>query len=339
MIEYLKSEDHIKPESEKIIIENHIHRKIFEKIQMHPIETQCLKNLKQILCQMPPLRLPNYWQDSDYLRILAFYDYEISKAAQGLIDHLKWIFKIDLSIQPHKLLLDGALYVNGFDRGFRPVIIINLQKALEYSLQEFQSSFDFLLCYLIRNVLISHYIESIVILIDINVHPLKFLNCSLTQLQDYIKNCQRNFYGRIHKVYILHEIKSELFNSLFKTLKPEFQEKIIFLEKKNLIQLQNQIDPKQLEQKLLGNSQNLINFWPPKNPQKKIESNVVQIYIDDNQQKCNDILSKYKNECNQNNQFILQVQNEEKQIIFFESVQLVYRDSSRNVSLYYKQEF
>ncbi|CAD8145389.1 unnamed protein product [Paramecium pentaurelia] len=328
MIDYLRREEYIEPGSDKIIIGNRIHRKIFEKIKMHPLEQQCLKNFKLILSQMPPLRLPKYWQDSDYLRVLAFHDYDIVKSAQGLVVHLSWIHKIDLSIRPNELLLNGVLYVNGFDRVFRPVIIINLQKALEYTLPLFQQAFDFLLCLIIRDVLISYYIESVVIIIDINTHPHKISKSFSAELLNYIKSCQLNFYGRIHKVFILHEINQEIFYPLLKILKPEFEEKMIILEKINIIQLQKQIDPKYLEQKFLGYSQNLYNnFWPPKNPTKRVENNFLQIQIDDNQSKSNHILSIYKNESIQSSQFTLQVQNEENEIIFSEIHQILNDES------------
>ncbi|CAD8146286.1 unnamed protein product [Paramecium octaurelia] len=344
MIDYLRREEFIDPGSDKIIIGNKIERKIFEKIEMHPLEQECLKNLKLILAQMPPLRLPKYWQDSDYLRVLAFHDYDIGKSAQvekqiiqqGLVVHLSWVHKIDLSIQPNELLLNGVLYVNGFDRGFRPVIIINLQRALEYTLLQFQQAFDFLLCLIIRDVLISFYIESVVVIIDINTHHLKILNSFSAQLLNYIKSCQLNFYGRIHKIYILHEITKDKFQPYLKVLKPEFEEKIIVLEKKDIIQLQRQIDPQQLEEKFLGSSKNLQNsFWPPKNPTKGVENNILKIQVDDSQSKSNNILSIYKYESNQSSQFTLQVYNEENEIISSEIHQFSVDESVSGLPEYY----
>ncbi|CAK68920.1 unnamed protein product (macronuclear) [Paramecium tetraurelia] len=344
MIDYLRRDECIDPGSDKIIIGNKIERKIFEKIKMHPLEYECLKNLKLILSQMPPLRLPKYWQDSDYLRVLAFHDYDIAKSAQGLVLHLSWVHRIDLSIQPNELLvnfiqisqLNGVLYVNGFDKGFRPVIIINLQKALEYTLLQFQQAFDFLLCLIIRDVLISFYIESVVIMIDVNTHHLKISNSFSAALLNYIKSSQLNFYGRIHKIYILHEITKDIFYPYLNVLKPEFEEKTIVLEKKDIIQLQKQIDPQQLEQKFLGFSKNLQNnFWPPKNPTKSAENNVLKIQVDDSQSKSNNIVSIYKNESNQSSQFTLQVYNEENEIISSEIHQFQGDESVSELPEYY----
>ncbi|CAK77203.1 unnamed protein product (macronuclear) [Paramecium tetraurelia] len=333
MIGYLKKEKLIEPgcmqlflqnQADKVIVSGKIERKIFENIEMEPQEKEQLKNLKLALVNFAPLRLPREWQDSDYLRILAYCDYEISSTIQALNEHLSWRNKINLSHNPNDVVLNGAVYIHGHDKSFRPIIVINLLKALKYKLQDFRNGFDYLFNMLIRDVLISYYVESIIILIDMG-NLMQLSHLLTNELMDFVKSCEYNYYGRIHKIYIIEEIYNCLFNRLIQILKPESQDKIIFLQKKDLYQLTNQIEQNQLETKFLG-FQNEVqtNFWPPKNlsPEKivkkdrKDEVKTIISNTDENGSKSQRIIQRNRNESSQSSQLFLQVYNEEQEVVF-----------------------
>ncbi|CAD8145497.1 unnamed protein product [Paramecium octaurelia] len=347
MIGYLKKEKLIEPGSDKVIVSGKIERKIFENIEMDPQEKEQLKNLKLALVNFAPLRLPKEWQDSDYLRILAYCDYEIFSTIQVLNEHLSWRNKINLSHIPNDVVvyfyliqkLNGAVYIHGHDKNFRPIIIINLLKALKYNLQDFRNGFDYLFNMLIRDVLISYYVESIIILIDMG-NLMQLPHLLTNELMDFLKSCEYNYYGRIHKIYIIEEIYNCLFNRLIQILKPESQDKIIFLQKKDLSQLTNQIEQNQLETKFLG-FQNEVqtNFWPPKNlsPEKivkkdrKEEVKTILSNTDENGSKSQRILQRNRNESIQSSQLFLQVYNEEQEVVLSESHLIEYADSFSNI--------
>ncbi|CAD8070046.1 unnamed protein product [Paramecium sonneborni] len=347
MIDYMKKEKLIEPGSDKVIIAGKIERKIFENIQMEPIEQEQLNNLKRALINIPPLRLPKEWQDSDYLRILSYCDYEITNTIQVLKQHLLWRNNINLSNPPNFVVLNGAIYIHWHDKGFRPVIIIDINKALQYKLKEFKNGFDYLFNMLIRDILISYYVESTIILIDLgNLN--QQIHLITNELMEFVKNCEINYYGRIHKIYILEDVYKFLFNRVVQVLKPSSQDKIVFLQKKNLNQLTNQIDENQLELKFSGLQPNIqSNFWPPKDlPNVKIKkfdkkdevkSNMSN--TDENLSKSQLILQKNRPESSQNSQLFLQVYNEEQEVIISESHIIEFADSFNNLEYYPDSQF
>ncbi|CAD8074598.1 unnamed protein product [Paramecium sonneborni] len=337
MIDYIKKEKIIEPGSDKVIIAGKIERKIFENIQMEPIEQEQLNKLKKALINIPPLRLPKEWQDSDYLRILSYCDYEITNTIHVLKQHLLWKNNISLSNPPNSVVLNGVIYIHGHDKRFRPVIIIDLQKALKYKLEEFKIGFDYLLNLLIRDVLISYYIESTIILIDLsNLRQITHLITN--EFVEFVKSCEQNYYGRIHKLYIIEDVYQCLFNRMLQVLKPESQDKIVFLQRKNLTQLSNQIEENQLELKFQGLQPNIqTNFWPPKDLQtdKKNKKEEIKTFItDENISKSLLIIQKNRPDISQNSQLVLQVYNEEQEVILSESHNLEIADSQNNLIEY-----
>ncbi|CAD8158833.1 unnamed protein product [Paramecium pentaurelia] len=329
MIGYLKKEKPIEPGSDKIIVSGKIERKIFENIEMEPQEKEQLKNLKQALVNFTPLRLPKEWQDT-------YCDYDISNTIEVLKQHLSWRNKINLSHTPNDVVLNGAVYIHGHDKSFRPVIIINIFKALKYKLKDFTMGFDYLFNMLIRDVLISYYVESTIILIDMgNLIQLQY---HLTnELMDFVKKCEQNYYGRIHKIYIIEDIYNCLFNRLIQILKPESQDKIIFLQKKDLSQLTNQIEQNQLETKFLGFQNDIQTFfWPPKDlspekTEKKDEIKTIVSNTDENISKSQLIVQRNRPESSQSSQIFLQVYNEEKEVVLSESHLIELADSLNNI--------
>ncbi|CAD8158421.1 unnamed protein product [Paramecium octaurelia] len=351
MIGYLKKENLIEPgcmylrknQAEKVIVAGKIERKIFENIEMEPFEKEQLKNLKQALINHAPLRLPKEWQDSDYLRILAYCDYDIANTIQVLRQHLNWRNKINLEIPPEPILLNGALYIHGHDKRFRPVIIINTLKALKYKLQEFREGFDYLFTMLIRDVLISYYVESTIILVDMSNLDQSSLPIT-NEAINFVKNCEYNYYGRIHKIYIIEDFQKWQCNQLLQILKPESQDKIVLLQKKNLFQLTNQIEENQLESKYLGLQPDIqTNFWPPKDlspkkiekKEKKEEAKTVMSYTDEYLSKSQLIIQRSRPESSQNSQLFLQVYNEEQEVVLSESHLIELADSINNILEYF----
>ncbi|CAD8058361.1 unnamed protein product [Paramecium primaurelia] len=350
MIDYLKKENLIEPgciylkkiQADKVIVSEKIERKIFENIQMEPQEKEQLKNLKLALINFSPLRLPKEWQDSDYLRILAYCDYDITNTIQVLKQHLNWRNKINLQNPPNSVLLNGALYIHGHDKRFRPVIIINTYKAFKYTLKEFREGFDYLFTMLIRDVLISYYIESTIILVDMgNLNQLQHLITN--EFINFVKSSEYNYYGRIHKIYIIEEFLNQQFNQLLQILKPESQDKIVFLLKKNLSQLTNQIEENQLESKFLGFQPDIqTNFWPPKDlspnkiekKDKKEEAKTIMTYTDENISKSQKFLQRSRPESSLNSQLFLQVYNEEQEVVLSESHLIEFADSMNNIIEY-----
>ncbi|CAK77830.1 unnamed protein product (macronuclear) [Paramecium tetraurelia] len=368
MIGYLRKENLIEPgcmyfqknQAEKVIVAGKIERKIFENIEMEPFEKEQLKNLKQALINHPPLRLPKEWQDSDYQRILAYCDHDIANTIQVLYldninkvlrQHLNWRNKINLEIPPEAILLNGAIYIHGHDKRFRPVIIINTLKALKYKLQEFREGFDYLFTMLIRDVLISYYVESTIILVDMSNLDQSSLPIT-NEVINFVKNCEYNFYGRIHKIYIIEDFQNWQCNQLLQILKPESQDKVVFLQKKNLSQLTNQIEENQLESKYLGLQPDIqTNFWqidqnlirPPKDlspnktekKDKKEEAKTVMSYTDEFISKSQFIIQRSRPESSQNSQLFLQVYNEEQEVVLSESHLIELADSINNILEYF----
>jgi hypothetical protein len=215
--------------------------------------------------------LPENWKVGDTLRFLRSYALDFNKTCEALKDHIQWRcvhLPASLNDRILEILKSGFYYVHGRDSCFRPISIfqpkIYLNLRNNYTNEEWLQATVYFTDYIISNMLIPGQVEGWLLLVEMK-------DVSLLQipkdLLDIFNILQANFKARLNKIYLLNmsSIVSFFIGLIKSWLDVNTFKKIQFV--KDLKELLELINPRQLEKRYDGLAENIENdFYPPYMP-------------------------------------------------------------------------
>ena len=216
--------------------------------------------------------LPDWWTESDTMRYLQASNYDFKKVYELIKENIKntedLIRIIDRRIK--YILNSGLIYMHGRDCHFRPIIVVEAEKANElmdkmgYTFEELSQALLFFMNYIVNYMLIPGQIENWFLICDLN-------NIGISQIPLFKKilSALSKFRCRVIKNYILNLsgfIKFAL-QSVLSILGSSSAKKIVVVEKNHFEVMQDYILKENLQEKHGGISPNLIpgdnNLFPP----------------------------------------------------------------------------
>lgn len=279
-----------------------IKRRIFDnKDNWLLYEFSTLKELNKLL----EYNLHSNFSDGDKLRFLHSSNFDL-KETVTLIKNT-YLFKInykEILLNPNetilKILNTGAIYINGRDADYRPIVIFDLQKYIFYSskfeLDSWLESIVFLCNYIINKLLLPGIVETWNIFL--NLEGASMISVS-GDLRVMISLMQNNFKGRLNQIYIFK--MSMIFNFLLKIvfkMYPFVEKKLrIIDDDNNSSYLFDNICADQIEKRFYGNKRSLDeiasgeSYFPLKLYKTVSEINDINC-------KSEMIENKEKNDCN-----------------------------------------
>ena len=238
------------------------------------------------------------------MRYLQASNYDIKKVYTLIKENLK-------STQNAKKIIDdrmryilncGFIYMHGRDTHFRPIIIVEIKRAIElmdklgFSFEEISQSILFFMNYIVNYMLIPGQIENWILICD-----LKDVGVSKLPQFKSILNSLSKFRCRVIKNYILHlsgVIKFAAKNIL-SLIGSASAKKIVIVDTKNLKIIQELIRKENLQEKHGGIAPNVTygedNLFPPVVPSNE--------YIKEGENLNIVTPEKYKEMCLESNPF------------------------------------
>ena len=123
-----------------------------------------------------------------------------------MLEHSKWKLEtFPINVDPMKeYLKQGIVYAYKRDKGFRPIIVINVERLIQSKIidKDLVSMSDYFLDFIINECMVPSKVENWTCIIDLN-------NVGLTQipkslLQSMISSMQRNYRGRMFRLYAVN---------------------------------------------------------------------------------------------------------------------------------------
>ena len=253
------------------------YRFIFCGMKKTEFEEQKLEEFKNFLDEKMKKKnidifLPEWWAESDTMRYLQACNYDFKKVYELIKENIKntedLIRIIDRRIK--YILNSGLIYMHGRDCHFRPIIVVEAEKANElmdkmgYTFEELSQALQFFMNYIVNYMLIPGQIENWFLICDLN-------NIGVTKIPLFKKilSALSKFRCRVIKNYILNLsgfIKFAL-QSVLSILGSSSAKKIVVVEKNHFEVMQDYILKENLQEKHGGISPNLIpgdnNLFPP----------------------------------------------------------------------------
>ena len=151
------------------------YRFIFNGQPKTEYEQRKLNEYNQYELNNGKLNYPNFWLESDTMRLLQASEYDIEKTYKSINDLIKFINNFPSSINNNivQLLNSGYLYVYGRDHHFRPIIVVCFQEYLniletkKYTFEDINTTIIYLMNYIVKYLLIPGQIENWITLIDL----------------------------------------------------------------------------------------------------------------------------------------------------------------------------
>jgi hypothetical protein len=269
------------PKEEDIIIKNknpkENYRFIFNGMEKTPYEQKKLEEFNKFIKEKEKEKkidhfLPDWWIESDTMRYLQASDYDIKKVYKLIKENLK-------STENSKKIIDkrirfilnyGFIYMYGRDCHFRPIINVEMKRAIElmdkldYTFEEVSQAILFFMNYIVNYMLIPGQIENWILICD-----LKDVGLSKMPQFKSILSSLTKFRCRVIKNYILHlgGIIKVAAQSILSLMGSASAKKLVVVEKKNLEVMQELIRKENLQQKYGGTAPNVTygedNLFPP----------------------------------------------------------------------------
>ena len=172
------------PNEEDIIIKNENpkdnYRYIFNGMEKTPFEQEKLEEFNQFIKEKEKKKnikhfLPEWWIESDTMRYLQASDYDIKKVYNLIKENLKSTENSRKIIDNRiKFILNyGFIYMYGRDTHFRPVLVVEVKRAielmdkLEYTFEEISQSILYFMNYIVNYMLIPGQIENWILICDL----------------------------------------------------------------------------------------------------------------------------------------------------------------------------
>ena len=221
------------------------------------------------------LNYPNFWLESDTMRLLQASEYDIEKTYKSIKDLIKFINNFPSSINNNivQLLNSGYLYVYGRDHHFRPIIVVCFQEYLniletkKYTFEDINTTIIYLMNYIVKYLLIPGQIENWITLIDLK-------GAGVSDISDFKKllTTLNSYRGRVFKSFIVNV--SGFLGFAVKTAVNLFgsssAKKLKILDKKELYIIQEIISPDNLQKKYGGTAPDMVpgsnKLFPPVMP-------------------------------------------------------------------------
>ena len=216
--------------------------------------------------------LPDWWIESDTMRYLQASNYDFKKVYELIKENIKntedSLRIIDRRIR--YILNSGLVYMHGRDCHFRPIIVVEAERAIElmdkmgYTFEELSQALLFFMNYIVNYMLVPGQIENWFLICD-----LKNIGVTKMSLFSKILSALSKFRCRVIKNYILNLsgfVKFAL-SSVLSVLGSSSAKKIVIVKENQLEVMQEFILKENLQEKHGGISPNLIpgenNLFPP----------------------------------------------------------------------------
>ena len=216
--------------------------------------------------------LPDWWIESDTMRFLQASNYDFKKVYELIKENIKntedSLRIIDRRIR--YILNSGLVYMHGRDCHFRPIIVVEAERAIElmdkmgYTFEELSQALLFFMNYIVNYMLVPGQIENWFLICD-----LKNIGVTKMSLFSKILSALSKFRCRVIKNYILNLsgfVKFAL-SSVLSVLGSSSAKKIVIVKENQLEVMQEFILKENLQEKHGGISPNLIpgenNLFPP----------------------------------------------------------------------------
>ena len=216
--------------------------------------------------------LPDWWIESDTMRYLQASNYDFKKVYELIKENIKntedSLRIIDRRIR--YILNSGLVYMHGRDCHFRPIIVVEAERAIElmdkmgYTFEELSQALLFFMNYIVNYMLVPGQIENWFLICD-----LKNIGVTKMSLFSKILSALSKFRCRVIKNYILNLsgfVKFAL-SSVLSVLGSSSAKKIVIVKENQLEIMQEFILKENLQEKHGGISPNLIpgenNLFPP----------------------------------------------------------------------------
>jgi len=269
------------PKEEDIIIKNknpkENYRFIFNGMEKTPYEQKKFEEFNNFLKEKEKEKnidhfLPDWWIESDTMRYLQASNYDIKKVYKLIKENLK-------STENAKKIIDkrirfilnfGFIYMYGRDCHFRPIINVEMKRAIElmdkldYTFEEVSQAILYFMNYVVNYMLIPGQIENWILICD-----LKDVGLSKMPQFKSILSSLTKFRCRVIKNYILHlgGIIKVAAQSILSLMGSASAKKLVVVEKKNLEVMQELIRKDNLQQKYGGEAPDVTygddNLFPP----------------------------------------------------------------------------
>lgn len=247
---------------------NGIEKTSFEKEKMEEFD----KFIKEKEKQNKKNFLPEWWIESDTLRYLQATNFDIKKVYSLIKENIKSTEKARKIIDKRMrfILNYGFLYMYGRDVHFRPIIIVEVNRANElldklgYTFEELSQTILFFMNYIVNYILLPGQIENWILICDLK-------DVGLSKLPQFknILNSLSKFRCRVFRNYILNVGNFIKFaaGSILNLLGSNSAKKIIMVENNKYEIMQEFIRKENLQLKHGGIAPNVIygedNLFPP----------------------------------------------------------------------------
>lgn len=269
------------PNEEDIIIKNENpkdnYRYIFNGMEKTPFEQEKLEEFNQFIKEKEKKKnikhfLPEWWIESDTMRYLQASDYDIKKVYNLIKENLKSTENSRKIIDNRiKFILNyGFIYMYGRDTHFRPVLVVEVKRAielmdkLEYTFEEISQSILYFMNYIVNYMLIPGQIENWILICDLEDVGVN----KLPQFKSIFSSLSK-FRCRVIKNYILNlgGLIKLAAKSILNLLGSASAKKLVLVDSKNMGILQQFITKENLQQKHGGIAPNVLyggdNLFPP----------------------------------------------------------------------------
>lgn len=251
-------------------------RRIFHNVQYTQHEKDKLADFEDLL-ESENITLPNEWTTVETMKFLYAGRLVPTKAISILKAHLEWrqtLSKVGPSDRCLRVLRNGAIYISGRDKEFRPIIIINADR-IGYNasgIEDFTQAMCFVFSIAKEFYFVPGRVENWIVMVETG--ELGFEDVPFKVFKNLIEVTTNNFVCSLEKLYILNPSKNfktswSLVESMLDSV---VSNKIIMISKAQYPLFHENISPEQLEERYGGTLTNPKIFWPPVNTYSKATS-------------------------------------------------------------------
>ena len=234
------------------------------------------------------LTYPDFWLESETMRLLQAAEYDVEKAYKSIIDTINFINKNPIVINDRIIsaLNSGIMYVYGRDHHFRPLIQVSVKTYIkiidkkEFTFDEINKSIIYLINYIFKYLFIPGQIENWVTIID-------FKGAGVSDISDFKKllGVLNSYRGRVFRNYFINvsgflgiAVKAAV--NLFGS---STARKLKILAKDELHLMNEIISPDNIQKKFGGTAPDALpgnnNLFPPRMPSKNFAINGEKLNI------------------------------------------------------------
>lgn len=211
-------------------------------------------------------------KESDILRFLQSTSFDFSETIRLLKEHVEWKkthYPLKVNKNVEQILNKGVIYIHGRDNHFRPIIVLNAQKYMEYckkyTYNDFVLSIIYLIDYMIQNILIPGQVEQWITIADLRNTSILTMPSDLRKLFYVL---QFHYRARLHALYVvgMSPILNALWTIIRNLIDSHTNRKIKFIKDKNKDEIFEYINREQIEEKYGGFAPNVTEvdgFFPP----------------------------------------------------------------------------